>query len=132
MNTTPHRNPHGASHALRFTGLPALAHADRYSPELTRQARWSRTQPALAAAPRLKKSFWLSLLAGLLAFGALAFGVFVAASDTGCAARETGTSGNYSQSTLAPITSAGADTATSGSCKRKQGSGRLEHPKTML
>jgi len=61
-----------------------------------------------------------------LAFGALAFGVLVAASDTGCAAREAGASGNYSQSTLAPITSAG------GSCKRKQEPGRLEHPKTML
>lgn len=132
MNTIPHRNPHGASHALRFTGLPALAHADRHSPELTMQARWSRTQPALVAAPRLKKSFWLSLLAGLLAFGALAFGVLVAASDTGCAAREAGASGNYSQSTLAPITSAGTGTATSGSCKRKQEPGRLEHPKTML
>ncbi|HEX7864873.1 MAG TPA: hypothetical protein VF555_07975 [Variovorax sp.] len=128
MNSIRHRTQRSASRAFRLDGLPALAHANGLTTEHTMQARWSKTQPVLVAVPRLDKSFWLPCLAGLLAFGALAFGVFTAGGDK-CAERE---SGNYSQSTLAPITAAGSDTAGNGlrnsGCKRKPG--RNGNPKT--
>lgn len=95
------------------------------------QARWSKTQPALVAMPQLGKSFCASCLVALMAFGALAFGIFVAVGDT-CAAHEAGTPGNYSQSTLAPITATGTGAARNRSCKRKHAPGRLGHSKTML
>lgn len=131
MNSSRPHNPHGSLHTLRFKSPPAWAHANGRPPEFAVQARWSKTPPVLVAMPRPGKSFWLPLLAGLLAFSALAFGVFVAAGDT-CTADEAGAEGNYSQSTLAPITAAGTDGARGGSCKREHEAGRLGHPKTVL
>lgn len=106
MNSPRHHNPHGSLHTLRFKSPPAWAHANGRPPEFAMQARWSKTQPAFVA----------PLLAGLLACGALAFGVFVAAGDT-CAPPAAGTPGNYSRSTLAPITAAGSSAAPRGSGK---------------
>ncbi|MET3184201.1 UNVERIFIED_ORG: hypothetical protein ABIC43_007397 [Variovorax guangxiensis] len=127
MKTLRHRNPHDAFRALRLDGLPALAHADGLPPELVMRARWSgRTSPASSAMPRSAKSVWLPRLAGLLAFGALAAGIFLAGSDT-CAERGTAAAGNYSRSTLAPITTSGTG-SRDGSCKRTHG--RLEQSKT--
>ncbi|RSZ30163.1 MULTISPECIES: hypothetical protein [unclassified Variovorax] len=128
MNSIWHRNTRSASRAFRLHSLPVLAHADGHAPELAVHARWNRTQPVLVAAPPRDKSLWLPLLAGLLAFGALAFGVFMAGSDR-CTERE---AGNYSQSTLAPIGTTDSGTAAtglrSGSCRHKPG--RIGHPKT--
>lgn len=120
MKTLRHRNPHGAFHALRLDGLPALARADSFSPQLAMRARWGGgTLPASADMPRLGKSVWLPRLAGLLAFGALAAGIFLAGADT-CVERGAASSGNYSQSTLAPIT-ATSPASRGGSCKRAHG-----------
>lgn len=128
MNSLRHRNPLGASresgaalHAFRLGGLPALAHAEGFPPELTMRARSSgRTQLSPLAAARPHKSFWLQGLAGLLAFGALAFGIFMASNDT-CTQGDSGASGSYSQSTLAPITATGTTSPSlrDSSCKRK-------------
>ena len=95
------------------------------------QARWNKTQPAFVARPQLDRSFRASCLMGLVAFGALALGIFVAAGET-CAAHEAGTPGNYSRSTLAPITATGNEAPRNGSCKRKHAPGRLGHSKAML
>lgn len=139
MNSPWHRNAHGASHALRFNGLPATATADLQHPGVPVHARWNQAQPAhpshptQAVARRVRTAAWMPRLAGVLAFGALAFGVFVASSDT-CAAHEAG-GGSYSQSTLSPITDSGADAtpanARGGACRRKHKTGRFAHPKTV-
>ena len=130
MNSPRYRNPHSASReslaalrAFRLDGLPALAHAQGFPPELTVRARWDgRTQSSSIATARSRRSFWLPRIAGLLAFGALAFGIFVAARDT-CTRREPAAGGSYSRSTLAPITA--SDTASTsprdGGCKRSPG-----------
>ena len=68
--------------------------------------------------PLLDGFFRSPFLAGLAAFVAMAFGIFVAAGDT-CIASAADAPGRYSRSTLAPITS-----ARDGSCKRKPA-----HPK---
>ncbi|MFS2166376.1 hypothetical protein [Variovorax sp. Varisp62] len=131
MNSPRHRNSNDASHALRFSSLPAWAHANGHPPEFEMQARWNKTQPAFVAMPQLGRSFRTSCLMGLVAFGALALGIFVAAGET-CAAHEAGTPGNYSRSTLAPITATGNEAPRNGSCKRKHAPGRLGHSKAML
>lgn len=132
MNSLRHRNPLGASresgaalHAFRLGGLPALAHAEGFPPELTMRARWSsktQSSPSPLAMARPHKSFWLQGFAGLLAFGALAFGIFMASNDT-CTQGGSAASGSYSQSTLAPITATGSASPSlrDSSCKRKHG-----------
>ena len=131
MNSPRHRNSNDASHALRFSSLPAWAHANGHPPEFEMQARWNKTQPAFVARPQLDRSFRASCLMGLVAFGALALGIFVAAGET-CAAHEAGTPSNYSRSTLAPIMATGNEAPRNGSCKRKHAPGRLGHSKAML
>ncbi|WP_432727425.1 hypothetical protein [Variovorax sp. W6] len=132
MNSHRYRNPHGASRALqalRLDGLPALVHAEGSQPGLTMRARWSgKMQPIPATMPRFDKFSWLPRIAGVLAFGALAFGIFLAGSDD-CAARETDAAGSYSQSTLAPITATGT-TKTGlhgGNCRHKHGRPPQQH-----
>ena len=133
MKSPWHRNTHGVSQALRFNDLLAAGPAKSLHPRLPMPARWHQAQPAHAAPRRPRKTAWMPGLAGLLAFGALALGVFVASSDT-CAAHETG-GGNYSQSTLAPITDSGADAtpanARGGACRRKHKAGRFARPKAV-
>ena len=133
MKSPWHRNTHGVSQALRFNGLLAAGPAKGQHTGLPLPARWHQAKPAHAAPRRPRKTAWMPGLAGLLAFGALALGVFVAGSDT-CAAHETG-GGDYSQSTLAPITDSSADAtpanAHSGACRRKHKAGRFAHPKTV-
>lgn len=128
MNSLRHRNPLGASresgaalHAFRLGGLPALAHAEGFPPELTMRARTSgKTQPSTVATTRPHKSVWLPRLAGLLAFGALAFGIFMASNDT-CTQGDSAADGSYSRSTLAPITATGSASPSlrDSSCRRK-------------
>jgi len=79
------------------------------------------------ARARDRKSSWAPRFAGLLAFGALVFGIFVASRDT-CARGESIAAGNYSQSTLMPITASGSarPSLRESSCKRgRAGTGRL-------
>ncbi|WP_295983083.1 hypothetical protein [uncultured Variovorax sp.] len=68
---------------------------------------------------RARKSSWPARLTGLLAFGALAFGIFVAGRDT-CAHGPSAAAGSYSQSTLMTITAAGSASPSlrESSCKR--------------
>lgn len=132
MKSPRHRNTQGVSQALRFNDLLAAGSAKDLHRRLPMPARWHQARPAHVTPRRLRKTAWMPRLAGVLAFGALAFGVFLAGSDT-CAAHETG-GGNYSQSTLAPITDSGADAtpvnARGGACKRKRKAGRFAHQKT--
>ena len=133
MNSPRYRNPHSASReslaalrAFRLDGLAALAalaHAQGFPPEFTVRARWDgRTQSSSIATARSRRSSWLPRIAGLLAFGALAFGIFLAGSDT-CTRREPAAGGSYSRSTLAPITASGTASTSprAGGCKRSPG-----------
>jgi hypothetical protein len=108
---------------LRLDGLPALAHAQGVFLEPAMQAHWSgKAQPSPAAAAHPRKSSRRFGIAGLLAFGSLAFGIFMASNDT-CAQRDSGAGSDYSQSTLAPITATGTASPSlrDSSCRRKPG-----------
>ena len=79
------------------------------------------------AMARYRKPSWAPRFAGLLAFGALVLGIFVASRDT-CAHGESTAAGSYSQSTLMPITATGSTSPSlrESSCRRvRTGSGRL-------
>ncbi|WP_395317175.1 hypothetical protein [Variovorax sp. UC74_104] len=118
MTTLRHRNSHDAFRAFRLDG---------FTPEPTVRVRGSgREQSISRALPHHRKSAWPQRLAGLLAFGALAAGIFLAGTDT-CAQRGTAASGNYGRSTLAQITATGSG-PRAGSCKRAPGGSN--RPKT--
>ncbi|WP_440532736.1 hypothetical protein [Variovorax sp. YR566] len=97
-------------------------------------ARWHKTQPFPFVQSRQRKlrQVWRFVM-GLLAVGVLAFGIFIAATDT-CEAAEVGAAGNHGRSTLAPITAAGANAAPAdlrgGNCKPKRDTRRIRDPKT--
>ncbi|MFM9926435.1 hypothetical protein VLK31_25835 [Variovorax sp. H27-G14] len=156
MKSPWHRNTSGASQALRFNGLRATAAADGHVPGLAMHARWNPARTAQAARPvhtalpaqpashphshshaerrGARRSAWKPRLAGLLAAGALALGVLAAGSDT-CVASESSGMGNYSQSTLAPITASRAEmvaSARGGACRHRHKTGRFAQPKTVL
>jgi hypothetical protein len=137
MKSPWHRHTHGASQALRFNGLLATATAQGQRPGLTMQARWNHSpaSPFARAGTRKPVTSWLPRIAGVLAFCALALGVFVAGSDT-CNAHESVNAGNYSLSTLAALTDASAGAAPAarraGGCRHKRKANRFAHAKTAL
>lgn len=124
MKSPWHRDTSSASHTLRLHGLLAAVPTEGRPRERALQARWTPAPPVRDARsrPRASRSSWTPRIVGLLAFCALALGVLVAGSDT-CAANEAGRAGNYSRSTLAPLTDADAAAAPvgmrGGHCKRK-------------
>ncbi len=135
MNSPWHRDTHGASQALRFSGALPTAAASGQPPGRPMQARWSQAQPAHTVRRGWRKSAWMPRVAGLLAFGALVVGMLVAGSET-CTAQETDDAGSYAQSTLAPIMDRSTGAASShrhgGACRHARKAARLAHPKPAL
>lgn len=126
-----HRISHGVSLVPHLDSSLMPARMDGPLLELAVAARWHKMQsvPFVQSRQRKPRQVW-RFVAGLLAVGVLAFGIFIAASDT-CEAAEIDAAGNYSQSTLAPITTSGADAASAGgNCKPKRSTSRIGYPKT--
>jgi len=132
MNSPWHRDTHGASQALRFSGPLPTAVATGQAQRRSMQARWNRAPAARTARQGWHRSAWMPRLAGLLAFGALVAGMLVAGSET-CTAQEHDEAGSYARSTLATITEPGTSTASArrhaGACRHARKAGRLSHPK---